>query len=491
MSKSWEQILGGYATNTLTEGEKRQLFEAALHDQPLFDALADEEALKVLLADPDSRQRILASLLASGNPQESTTASPRRWSWFRQPSSLAWAGSIAAAGLALIFGWQMNKDWGSMVQQEQEAERSVFDDKEGDEDKVVFRSQPAPLEDQKPPTALEKKDKSLSPSEVPPQSVVAPMPEADIEIAQSVDSLRQVQEAFKRERRVKEEGLDSSSPKVKEQIAQDPKAFLDSGQPQVEAPVQPVVMPDVAEALKSEVAKFAPARVAGQAAKEEPLPPPGALDLFYGRLGVGNHGNRAVRTDADVPIPEKASSESSKSKAREKGSVSAQDVMPGGEAVIQRARGIRYSFIRETEKKEEELTEGQKITGDWRDVRLAIEPNEAGFLYVFAPIGRGNWQQLAGMTVAKQKDTPEAGNVKAYQVVEFPLGVITNRFGKLVISSVTVLFSPTPLENVSKWVSGSVNQSELQIEQTDYSVYVVRSGVDSEAPLRVDITLEE
>jgi hypothetical protein len=120
-----------------------------------------------------------------------------------------------------------------------------------------------------------------------------------------------------------------------------------------------------------------------------------------------------------------------------------------------------------------------------------VEPNEAGFLYVFAPVGRGKWQQLAGMTVAKQKDTPEAGNVKAYQVVEFPLGVITNRFGKLVISSVTVLFSPTPLENVSKWVSGSVNQSELQIEQTDYSVYVVRPGVDSDSPLRVDITLEE
>ncbi len=45
MPKSWEQILGGYATDTLTEEEKRQLFEAALHDQTLFDTLADEEAL--------------------------------------------------------------------------------------------------------------------------------------------------------------------------------------------------------------------------------------------------------------------------------------------------------------------------------------------------------------------------------------------------------------------------------------------------------------
>jgi hypothetical protein len=39
MSKSWEQILGGYATDTLTEEEKLQLFEAALHDQTLFDVM--------------------------------------------------------------------------------------------------------------------------------------------------------------------------------------------------------------------------------------------------------------------------------------------------------------------------------------------------------------------------------------------------------------------------------------------------------------------
>lgn len=62
MATSWEHLLGGYATNTLTDEEKRQLYEAALNDQALFDALADEEALKVMLADPEARRRILASL---------------------------------------------------------------------------------------------------------------------------------------------------------------------------------------------------------------------------------------------------------------------------------------------------------------------------------------------------------------------------------------------------------------------------------------------
>jgi len=50
MAKDLEKLLGGYATSTLTEQERKALFEAALDDQQLFNALADEEALKELLA---------------------------------------------------------------------------------------------------------------------------------------------------------------------------------------------------------------------------------------------------------------------------------------------------------------------------------------------------------------------------------------------------------------------------------------------------------
>ena len=52
------QLLAGFATNTLTETERRTLFEAALDDQELFDALQQEQALKDLLADPGSRAQI-------------------------------------------------------------------------------------------------------------------------------------------------------------------------------------------------------------------------------------------------------------------------------------------------------------------------------------------------------------------------------------------------------------------------------------------------
>jgi hypothetical protein len=57
-----QKLLGGYATGTLTPEEQQVLFEAALDDQELFDALAREQALRDLLRDPSTRAQLLASL---------------------------------------------------------------------------------------------------------------------------------------------------------------------------------------------------------------------------------------------------------------------------------------------------------------------------------------------------------------------------------------------------------------------------------------------
>ena len=86
------KLIGGYATGTLTESERRVLFEAAMEDQDLFDELAREQVLKETLEQPGARQRLIASL---GNP-------PRR-KWWRKP--LAWSaiGGVAVATLALAF----------------------------------------------------------------------------------------------------------------------------------------------------------------------------------------------------------------------------------------------------------------------------------------------------------------------------------------------------------------------------------------------------
>jgi hypothetical protein len=84
------KLLGGYATNSLTEAERKALFEAALEDQELFDALQQEEALKELLADPASRHQIQQALAETPVLRSAPTRG-RIWLWG------GLAGAVAAA----------------------------------------------------------------------------------------------------------------------------------------------------------------------------------------------------------------------------------------------------------------------------------------------------------------------------------------------------------------------------------------------------------
>jgi hypothetical protein len=88
------KLLGGYATNSLTEAERKALFEAALDDQELFDALQQEQALKELLSDPVSRNQIQQALVQA---QVSLVPSAAWWSRWWVWGSVA--GAVAAAVL--------------------------------------------------------------------------------------------------------------------------------------------------------------------------------------------------------------------------------------------------------------------------------------------------------------------------------------------------------------------------------------------------------
>ncbi|MGC9946497.1 MAG: hypothetical protein ABSF64_09040 [Bryobacteraceae bacterium] len=95
-----QKLLGGYATDTLSEAERRALYAAALEDQELFDALAKEQALREVLQDPAARQQLMEAL---GPAPVALMA--RGWRWLRRPAVLAMAGGMAVllivAGLAL------------------------------------------------------------------------------------------------------------------------------------------------------------------------------------------------------------------------------------------------------------------------------------------------------------------------------------------------------------------------------------------------------
>lgn len=86
-----EQLLGGHATGTLTEEERRSLFAAALEHQEVFDALMDEEALRELLADPAAKAQLLAAL---------ATAAPKVVPFWRRTGVLGAAASLLLASIA-------------------------------------------------------------------------------------------------------------------------------------------------------------------------------------------------------------------------------------------------------------------------------------------------------------------------------------------------------------------------------------------------------
>lgn len=104
-----EYLLGGYATNTLTEEERHALLKASLVNQRLFDLLADEQVLKELLDDPAVRRRLLQQLKEPEEAGGLTAA----LAWLTRTETLAVAGSLAAVTLATVFGlrfWEQSRE---------------------------------------------------------------------------------------------------------------------------------------------------------------------------------------------------------------------------------------------------------------------------------------------------------------------------------------------------------------------------------------------
>jgi len=490
MAKSWEHLLGGYATNTLTDEEKRQLFEAALNDQTLFDTLADEEALKAMLADSEARQRILASLQGQGNPGESELTQGSWRGWFQQPSHLAWAGSLAALGLVLIFGWQMEKEWGPVVSQEQESANK--------REEVAFRTE-KPSEESK--ASVKKEALERTPAQIEGIAggrQLIPEPATGVD-AYHVDRLKQIPAMAEKERDAREKDQAMRRQRVNEQVAQAPSSPSASEQPKVGRAVQPLAIPEAPEVAMPDRVPQAPppGRFADQVAEEVSLSPPSAQELFYATSGF--LADEVIAEKKDMDRVDQGSdqvfrgplSKELKPSSRKKALSFPleRDIAGGGPVPI--PRGLRYSFVQQSKEGKDDEVEGRQITSNWPQTRLALESNVSGYFYVLASLGNGRWQRLVPIDPGKIGQTEGGIKVNSFQRVEFSLGQLTNALGNLVVSSLTVLLSPHALDDLGQWLGSEVDMSEFQIERIDGAVFVVRIGPGKETPLLVDISLRD
>jgi hypothetical protein len=97
-----QRLLGGYATDTLSEAERSALFAAALEDQELFEALAKEQALRDVLQDAAARQQLIEALETKRQP-----IAARAWRWVLVPAGLAVA--VGAMALLIVGGFDLRR----------------------------------------------------------------------------------------------------------------------------------------------------------------------------------------------------------------------------------------------------------------------------------------------------------------------------------------------------------------------------------------------
>jgi hypothetical protein len=365
-----EKLLGGFAADTLTPEERQKLFTAALQDQQLFNALADEEALKELLTDPVVRRRLMQAL-----QQTSTSGAGGSLSWldwFRRPAGLAFAGGLAAAVFAIVLGTKIYQD--SLKQ----APQSVAS------------------EDAKP----------LTPSAPVTSPPAAPVIESQMKTKEKMEPLFP---GTKRE--VLQDKLTKREQPAKLSTrAEQPTAGLarDNALPQPEADESHRQQPAAATPLSKEIEQ--PAAVAGKqkealntpsiAAAPEPVqmqppattplagaiaPAVSARALFYAGE-PGRPDQRAMAAEKEQGLKSILDAPQANRPERKMERFSEMGKAAGTPTQL-KPLGLRYSFvIRKSDGQEREVdaATASKETGQ---ARLTVEANQDGYLQIWKTVG--------------------------------------------------------------------------------------------------------
>jgi len=89
------KLIGGYSSGNLSPQEKDALFNAALRDQDVFDALMEEQALKELLEEPGVKADLIAAL------QPKVSLLDRVKNFLATPVAWGTMGAVATAAVLL------------------------------------------------------------------------------------------------------------------------------------------------------------------------------------------------------------------------------------------------------------------------------------------------------------------------------------------------------------------------------------------------------
>jgi hypothetical protein len=370
-----EKLLGGFAADTLTPEERRQLFTAAMQDQQLFNALADEQALKELLADPAVRRRLLQSLNDTSPAPAGGSAS---WlDWFRRPANLALAGGLATAVFAVVLGTKMYQDSVQQATRSAATEALPPATPSVPAPAATEPSAPKPAE----PTAKAQENQGLSATTVKKDSLAdthatrertaAAPPQTTV----PADTLRDYAPKSKQEEDRKQAAAPAvSTGKASEEVPVRTERPRAAGSPAAAA------MPEAKTAL-------APA---GASLPEISSSTVSARGLFY---GIGAETGRMAQAQERTMKP-LAEAEPQTSPLKRKLEGLSQLSKSTGPSTSATPLGLRYSFVVQNSDGQEQEIDAAAASTNSTPVQLTIETNQDGYIQVWRNVGSADTQLL-------------------------------------------------------------------------------------------------
>ncbi len=465
-----EKLLGGFAADTLTPEEKQRLYSIALQDQQLFNALADEQALKELLTDPAVRRRLLQSL---NNTTPVPAGGSASWlDWFRRPANLALAGGLATAVFAVVLGSKIYQ--GSL----KEAAQSVATDATPPVPPSVpppAVSQPsAPKPAESKATAQEnqglsatavKKD-SLADTRATREQTATAQPQASV----PADTIRDYapKNAQPEADRKQAAAPAVSMGKASEEVA------VRTERPRAAGSVPAAAMPEAKTAQTT----------AGSSLPETSSSTVSARGLFY---GVDAETGRTAQAQERTMKP-LAEAEPQTSPLKRKLEELSQLSKAAGPAIPGKPLGLRYSFVIRTPDGQEQEIDAAAASKNATPVQLTIETNQDGYIQVWRNVGSANTQLLL-----PQKDSGHISQkIQADQRQRLVLPVESG--------TVIVRLSRVPFGPISRQEAALLNRRSPNLLQEsgtspsptgsqEQATYVVSQDPSPTAQIAVDILL--